>query len=399
MQMATGSACKHNKHFLFAVLPLLLFIVGTGCGRQQAGGAPPAPSVQVTDVIVRDVPVFAEWTASTDGLVNTTIRAQVQGYLISRDYKEGDFVSKGQVLFQIDPRPFQTALEQAKGNLGEQRARWRNARANLERTKSAIEEDAVSKKDLDDATGAEESSHSATVAAQAAVDKAILDLGFTKITSPISGIAGIARAQVGNLVGPGSIEELTTVSTVDPIKVYISMAEHQYLNYMRHGGWHEGRVSLELILSDGTIHPYKGSFAFADRQIDMATGTIKVAALFPNPGNILRPGQFARVRAQTEVKKGALLVPQRAVAELQGSYQVAVVAPDNRVDIRRVKVAERIENLWIVDEGLHKGERIIVEGLQKARQGSAVTVTAFAPPQKSAEGETAVVRDGKAGTR
>jgi membrane fusion protein (multidrug efflux system) len=355
--------------------------------------------VQVTDVIVSDVPVYAEWTASTDGLVNTTIRAQVQGYLVSRDYKEGDFVNKGQVLFQIDPRPFQTALEQAKGNLGEQRARWRNAHANLERTKSLIEDDAISKKDLDDATGAEESSHSAMVAAQAAVDKAILDLGFTKITSPISGIAGIARAQVGNLVGPGSIEELTTVSTVDPIKVYISMAEHQYLDYMHHGGWHDGRVSLELILSDGAIHPHKGSFAFADRQVDMSTGTIKVAALFPNPGNVLRPGQFARVRAQTELKKAALLVPQRAVTELQGSYQVAVVGPDKRVDIRRVKVAERIDNFWVVDEGLHQGERIIVEGLQKARQGSAVTVTAFAPPQKPADGETAAGRDGKAGTK
>ena len=396
--MAMGSACKHNKGILFAALPVLLLVFAAGCGRQQAGGAPP-PLVDVIDVIVRDVPVYTEWTASTDGLVNTTIRAQVQGYLVSRDYNEGEFVKKGQILFQIDPRPFQTALEQAKGNLGEQRARWRNAHANLERTKSLIEDDAISKKDLDDATGAEESSHSAMVASQAAVDKATLDLAFTKITSPISGIAGIARAQVGNLVGPGSIEELTTVSTVDPIKVYISMSEHQYLTLMRHGHWQDGRISLDLILSDGILHPHKGSFAFADRQVDMSTGTIKVAALFPNPGNMLRPGQFARVRAQTEVKKSALLVPQRAITELQGSYQAAVVGPDSMVDIRRVKVAERIDNLWVIDQGLRPGERVIVEGLQKARPGSAVTVRPFTAPQAPTGGETTVGRDSKAGIR
>jgi membrane fusion protein (multidrug efflux system) len=397
--MAMGSACKHNKSLLFVVLPVILLLLAAGCGRQQAGGAAAPPSVQTTDVIQRDVPVYTEWTASTDGLVNTTIRAQVQGYLVSRDYNEGEFVKKEQVLFQIDPRPFQTALEQARGNLGEQRARWRNAHANLERTKPLVEEDAVSKKDLDDATGAEESSHSAMVASQATVDKAILDLSFTKITSPISGIAGIARAQVGNLVGPGSIEELTTVSTLDPIKVYISMSEHQYLTLMHQGHWQDGRISLDLILSDGILHPHKGSFAFADRQVDMATGTIKVAALFPNPGNILRPGQFARVRAQTEVKKSALLVPQRAVSELQGSYQVAVVRPDNIVDIRRVKVAERIDNLWVIDQGLRPGERVIAEGLQKVRSGSAVTAKAFTPPRTPADGETTAGNDSKAGTR
>ena len=396
MRIESDRASKRCINVSFAVFAVLVLVLAAGCSRQRAGSAAVPPLVDVMEVIMRDVPVYTEWTASTDGLVNTTIRAQVQGYLISRDYQEGDFVSKGQVLFQIDPRPFQTALEQAKGNLGEQRARWRNAKANLDRLQSLIDDEAISKKDLDDATGAEESTRSAMVAAQAAVDKATIDLGFARITSPISGIAGIARAQVGNLVGPGSIEELTTVSTVDPIKVYISMAEYQYLKYMHEGGLHQEAVSLQLILSDGSVHPHKGRFAFADRQVDMSTGTIKVAALFPNPGNILRPGQFARVRAETQVKKSAFLVPQRAVTELQGSYQVAVVGSDNKVDIRRVKVAERIDNFWVIDEGVHKGDRIIVEGLQKARQGALVTVRPFTARQVSADGGATAGREDKA---
>ncbi|MGD0232157.1 MAG: efflux RND transporter periplasmic adaptor subunit [Syntrophorhabdales bacterium] len=363
-----------------AVLVIVLALSLPACRKAQTGEQPTAQTVEVTSVIQRDVPIYAEWTASTDGLVNATIRAQVQGYLVTRDYGEGQFVRKGQVLFRIDPRPFQAALEQTRGQLSEQRARWENAHANLERIKPLVAENAISKKDLDDALGAEQATRAAVAAAQAAVDKAALDLGFTKIASPIDGIAGIARAQLGNLVGPGSIEELTTVSTVNPMKVYIPMSEQEYLRYVQNKGGTR-RIELELVLADGSIHPHKGTFAFADRQVDVGTGTIKVAALFPNPGNVLRPGQFARVRAEVALKRGALLVPQRAITELQGSYQAAVVGPDGRVDIRRVLTAERIDNLWVIEQGLKPGEQVIAEGLQKVRQGSVVLMKPFVLPQ------------------
>ncbi len=349
----------------------------SACQRSQTTEALPPPVVDVTEVIKKDVPVYSEWTASTDGLVNATIRAQVQGYLIKRDYTEGDFVKKGQVLFEIDPRTFQAALQQARGQLAEQNARWETVKANLERIKPLVEQRAVSKKDFDDAVGAEAATHAAVLAAQAVVDKVQLDLSFTKITSPIDGIAGIAKAQLGNLVGPGSLEELTTVSTVDPIKVYILMSEQEYLRYVQNGRSHGQHMPLELILANEKVHPYEGSFAFADRQVDVKTGTIKVAALFPNPGNVIRPGQFARVRAQTDIKKGALLVPQRAVMELQAGHQVAVVGSDSKVTMRPVKVAERVDGLWVVSEGLKQGEQVIAEGLQKVRQGTIVSAKPF----------------------
>ncbi len=358
----------------------------SGCKKGQGREPELLPTVEVADVIEKDVPVYSEWIASTDGLVNATIRAQVQGYLIKQNYKEGDFVRKGQVLFEIDPRPFEAILEQAKGQLAQQQARWETAKANLGRIKPLAEQKAISLKDLDDAIGTEQATRAEVMAAQAVVDKAQVDLGFTKITSPIDGIAGIARTQLGNLVGPGSIEELTTVSTVDPIKVYIPMSEQEYLRDMQNGRRRTQPVELDLILADRSIHPHKGVLAFADRQVDIRTGTIKVAALFPNPGNILRPGQFARVRARTMIKKGAFLVPQRAVTELQGSYQVAVVGSDNKVDIRPVKVAERVENLWVIDEGLKSGERVVAEGIQKVKQGMNVNPKPYgAEPQSKAE--------------
>ena len=245
----------------------------------------------------------------------------------------------------------------------------------------------MSKKDFDDAVGAEAATHAAVIALQALVDKVQLDLGFTRITSPIDGIAGIARAQLGNLVGPGSVEELTTVSTVDPIKVYILMSEQEYLKHVQNDREHGQKMPLQLILADGKVHPYTGSFAFADRQVDVKTGTIKVAALFPNPGNVIRPGQFARVRAQTEVKRGALLVPQRAIMELQAGYQVALVGPDNKVEIRPVKAGARLDSFWVIDQGLKPGERVITEGLQKVKQGTVVVVKTEPAPASENTGK------------
>jgi len=362
------------------LLIVILFMAG-GCSKGTKE-APQPPAVEVMTVIQRDVPVYREWIGTLDGMVNATIRAQVQGYLIKQNYREGDFVKKGQVLFEIDPRTFQAALEQAQGQLEAQQARWTTAKANLARIKPLAEQNAVSKKDLDDSIGTEQSARAAVISAQAAVDKAKLDLGFTKVTSPVDGIAGLAKAQIGNLVGPGGMEELTTVSTVDPIKVYIQISEQEYIQTGRETGGAAGEKTAELqgelILADGSVYPQKGKFLFADRQVDVKTGTIKVAAVYPNPGNFLRPGQYGKVRVAASVRKDALLVPQRSVAEIQGKYMVAVVGADNKVDMRPVKTAERVDNLWVILEGLKPGEKVIVEGIQKVRPGMIVTAKPFA---------------------
>ena len=346
----------------------LVFFLMVGCGKGEKEKDSSPPMVQVAQVVRQNVPAYTEWIGTTDGKVNATIRAQVQGYLIKQHYREGDFVRKGQILFEIDPRTFQAALDQAKGQLEEQQARWVTAKANLARIAPLAEQNAISKKDLDDAMGSEQAAHAAVISAQAVVEKTTLDVGFTKITSPVDGIAGIAKTQIGNLVGPGLIEELTTVSTLDPIKVYVSVGEQEYLKIVGNGGPSFKNIPLELILSSGLVHPYKGYFALADRQVDVKTGTIKLAAFFNNPGNIIRPGQFAKVRAKSKIKENALLIPQRAVTELQGGYQVAVVGPGNKIDIRSVKPAERIDSLWVIDEGLKQGDKVVVEGFQKVKQ-------------------------------
>jgi len=353
--------------------------------RKEKPAAPRAPEVEVAQVIRIDVPIVHEWVGTADGLVNATIRAQVTGYLIRQDYKEGDSVKKGQLLFEIDPRPFQAALNQAKGELARQEAQHANAKANLDRVKPLVAQNAASKKDLDDAIGAEQSTLAAVIAARAAVENARLNLGFTRITSLIDGMAGLARAQVGDLVGPSAQGgELTTVSTINPIKVRYTVNEQAYIDFMRRfsseaAGLEEARkLVIELFLADGTRYAFTGTFYAIDRQVDVRTGTLRVEALFPNPRNLLRPGQFGRVHVHIGIKKGALLVPQRAVTELQGGYQVAVVGPDNQVDIRPVKTGERVGPLWVIEEGLMPGERVVAEGVQKVRQGLAVTPRPFA---------------------
>jgi membrane fusion protein (multidrug efflux system) len=400
---------------LFAlVLPF-----AAGCAKEEQKAAPAPPSVDVVAVEQRDVPIFSEWVGALDGLVNATIRAQVKGILLKQDYREGDPVRKGQVLFEIDPQEYeaavaqaQAALEQAKGAASQSRAyleqakaevavkdsQWTTAKVNLARVKPLVEQNALSRKDLDDAVGRETSSQAAVWAAKAAVvaseanivasDAAVIgaeaslqrkriDLGYTKVASPIDGVAGIAKAQIGNLVGAGSTEELTSVSTIDPIKCYIALSEREYMHIAQARPAQGGKIPLELILADGTTYPEKGEPAFADRQVDTTTGTIRVATLFPNPTKILRPGQFGRIRAEMNVKRGARLVPQRAVTELQGKFLVAVVGADNKVAIRPVKVGERVGQLWVIDEGLEPGEKVVAEGIQKVREGTVVNPKPF----------------------
>lgn len=366
--------------FMFHLLIIIIFALAAGCSEtsKAAKAPPPPPTVEVITVTQKDVPIYKEWVGTLDGMVNATIRAQVQGYLIKQDYRDGDLVKKGQLLFKIDPRTFQAALEQAEGQLAAQQARWTTAKANLARIKPLAERNALSKKDLDDSIGNEEAARAAVFAARAVVDKAKLDLSFTRIISPVEGIAGVAKAQVGNLVGPGAVEELTTVSTVDPIKVFFQVSEQEYIKAGRDLQVKAEKKKVDLILADGSTYPYKGIFYYAGRQIDVRTGTIQLAAIFPNPDNFLRPGQYGRVRVAASIQKGALLVPQRSVTEVQGKYMVAVVGADNKVDIRTVKTAERIDSQWIISEGLKPGERVIVEGIQKVRPGMPVRPVVYA---------------------
>ena len=356
---------------------IFILLFAQACGKKEKPAAPTPPTVEVVDIIQKDVPIYADWVATLDGMVNATIRAQVEGYLVQQLYKEGDVVKKGQVLFQIDPRTFQAALDQAKADLARNEARWTQTKANLARVRPLAAQNAVSQKDLDDAIAAEQSGQASTEAAKASVDKARLNLEFTRITSPIDGVSGIAKAQIGNLVGPGSTEELTTVSTVNPIKAYISVSEQEYMQAQGDRTKGGGKRPLGLILADGSTWPHQGEFFVADRQVDVRTGTIRVAATFANPQNVLRPGQFARVRAQMALKKGALLVPQRAVSETQGKYLVAVVGPENKIAIKQVKAGGHYGQLWVIEEGLTAGDKVVAEGIQKVRDGLVIIPKPF----------------------
>ncbi len=359
------------------ILCLVTALFAGGCDEtDRTQAAPPAPIVEVAQVEQRDVPIYQEWVGMLDGLVNAQILAQVTGYLIKQNYQEGELVRKGQLLYEIDPRTFQAALDQARSNLARQEAMLTTARLDLRRVQRLLPENAVSVRDRDTAVGREASVAANVQAAKAAMDNARLQLGFTRISSPIDGIAGLSKAQLGNLVGRGSANAiLTTVSQVDPIKAYIPLSEQQYLQFARakqNGETDREAITLELILTDGTIFAHPGKFFFADRQVDIKTGTIQITTLFPNPGNILRPGQYARVRALVRHKQGALLVPQRAVGEMQGKHLLAVVQADNTVDIRMVKPAETVGSFWVIDEGVKSGERVVVEGVQKVRGGMQV---------------------------
>jgi RND family efflux transporter MFP subunit len=423
-----------SRHQMWMIVCAIVSIAfATGCSQGTSAANPAPPGVEVVEVQQKDVPIYGEWIGTLDGLVNADIKAQVSGYLQKQGYTEGSFVRKGQLLFEIDPRPFQAALDQAQGQFAQANGGLAQAKAQLVQSeaqlaaaeanqrKAQLDEDryiplakqeAITQQDLDNAVqnnlaakaqvqaakaGVEtakaqiQAANAAVQAAQAAVATARLNLGFTQLISPIDGIAGLAQQQVGALVSPAS-GAVTTVSTVDPIKVYFTVSEQEYLDFNRRfptqasRDAETGRLPLELILADGTVYPQTGKFFFADRQVNQTTGAIRLAGLFPNPGNILRPGQYGRVRTSTRTHLGALLVPQRAVTELQGTYQVAVVDGENKVSIRTVKVGDRAGTLWIIDEGLKPGERVVAEGLQKVGPGMTVKPLPFAGTAGQAAG-------------
>lgn len=405
---------------IVAILVVVGLVVASRSKTQIAQAGP--PEVQVVQVEQKDVPIYSEWIGTLEGLVNAEIKSQVTGYLLKQDYSEGAFVKKGQLLFEIDPRPLQAALDQANGDLAKAEgqlsqanaqllqatAQLAQAQANQGKTQLDVEryiplarEKAVTQQDLDNAVQANlaakalvqaanagiETAKAAITAAQAqvkaskaAVQTAQLNLGFTKITSLIDGVAGIAKAQVGDLVSPTG-PALTIVSTVDPIKVYFTASEQEWLDWNKRFPTEAIRVAerkslhLELILANGTTYPHDGFIYLSDREVNQGTGTIRIAGTFPNPENILRPGGYGRIRAATNIRQGALVVPQRAVTEIQGSYQVAVVGADNKVSIRSVKVGDQTGSIWIIEEGLKPGERVVVEGVQKVHAGALVNPT------------------------
>ncbi len=456
MRPGVGQILGRHKLLISAIFVAIVVILGAlivaGRSSKPAQAALRPLEVEVAPVEQKDVPIYSEWIGTTDGMVNADIKAQVTGYLLKQDYKEGSFVKKGQLLFEIDPRPFQAALDQANGQVAQfqgqleqansqvtqaeaqagqansqllqTQAQLAQAQANQVKTQLDVnkyaplaEQKAVTQQDYDNAVqsnvvakaqveaakagvetaraqvraaNAQIGTAKATIAsakgqienARAVVRTAELNLAFTRIVSPIDGVAGIAQAQVGNLISTTS-NPLTTVSTVDPIKVFFTLNEREYLNFTKRDlidaqqGASVAQLQLELILADGTSYPNTGSFFFADRQVDPKTGAIRLAGVFRNPGNVLRPGQYGRVRAVTSTKEGALLVPQRAVAELQGSYEVAVVGGDNRVEIRTVKVGDRVGTQWIIEDGLKPGERVVAEGIQKVKPGAVVSPMPF----------------------
>jgi RND family efflux transporter MFP subunit len=365
-----------------------LCILVSGCNRGQATIARPVPEVAVATGETRDVPMYSEWVATLDGYVNAEIRPQVSGYIIKQNYKEGSLVHEGQVLFEIDPRPFQATLDRAKGDLAQAQAQLGKATLDVERDTPLAEGRAIAKSQLDNEVQAKLGAQASVESAKAAVEQAQLNLEWTKVTSLVDGIAGIAQVQIGNLVGPTSM--LTSVSQVDPIKAFFPINEHEYLLAQKKTNAIPGKhtinffgTSVRLILSDGSVYPQTGKILLADRQVDANTGTIRIVAAFPNPGNVLRPGQYGRVRVETELKTGALLLPQSAVAQSQGSYQVAVVGSDHKVSMRTVKPGATVGTMWVIDEGLKPGEQVVVEGLQQLREG---TLVAPKPVHLSGEG-------------
>jgi RND family efflux transporter MFP subunit len=376
------ATCTYSAGLPSAAALLLLaglaFIAG--CTKSAPGGPPhyPPPDVTTTTVEQKDVPVYGEWVANLDGYVNAQIQPQVTGYLIRQNYKEGSQVRKGQILYEIDPRPFQASVDQAKAQLAQAKAQLQLAQINTKRDTPLAEARAIARSQLDNDLQTQAANEATVQAQQAAVETSQLNLGWTKVRSLLDGIAGLATTQVGSLVTQSTV--LTTVSQVQPIKVYFAISEQEYLALSKkaqQGGAADllhssSRVPIELTLSNGAVYSDKGRIVFVDRQVNTSTGTIRVAAAFPNPQNLLRPGQYGKVRAQTSIEHNALLVPQRAVTELQGSYQVAVVNADNKVHIQPVEIGPQIAEGWVITSGLKLGDQVVIEGNGKLADGMPV---------------------------
>jgi membrane fusion protein, multidrug efflux system len=373
------AAAKHVRLSLAALASAL-----AACGPKEAP-APPPPEVLVVPAATRDVPVVSEWLGTTEGSIDADIRAQVPGYLISRDYREGQVVKKGDLLFKVDPRPFQAALDQASGELGRAQAALELSRLDVARYTPLVKDGAVSRQEFDNAVQRNASNAAAVQSAKAAVEKARIDLGFADIRSPIEGIVGIAKAQVGDFVGPNDPNPLTSVSTLDPIRVSFPVSEQEYLRFasafqeaIAKKNFREG--ALELVLADGSVYPYRGTGYPAGREIDPRTGTITVKGDFPNPQHLLRPGQYARLRVETSVVPNAVVVPQRAIQELQGSAQLAIVAAEDKIELRNAVLGPAWGTLRVIQKGVEPGDRVVVEGFQKVRPGMVVAPKP-APPE------------------
>jgi membrane fusion protein, multidrug efflux system len=398
----TCLSSKHRKSALFLLATTIAW--SSGCEKEKAAEAPP-PIVEVAEVTQKDVPIVREWVATLTGKVNAQIRAQVAGYLMKQTYTNGAYVSKGTPLFQLDPRTFQAAVDQAKGVLEQAKAELARAQAQQGKTQLDVtrytplaQQGAISKQELDDAVQANlsalaqmESAKASIAAAQASFESAKLNLGFTTIASPIDGVAGIANAQVGDFITPQGLNPLTTISTVSPILANITPSEQEYLKTtraMEKAGETDaqalGRMNWQLELADGSIYPLKGAYYALDRQVDIGTGAILLQIEFANPNRLLRPGGFGNIRTVVRIDKGALLVPQRAVTDVQGKYLIAVVGSDNKVSIRPVSVGEKVGTSWIITDGLKPGERVVAEGTQKVRDGIQVNPKPYSPGSTTA---------------
>jgi membrane fusion protein (multidrug efflux system) len=375
--------CSYSLGPSQLVCASLLFLATlAGCSSQEEKPAPPPPGVTVTPVVQKDVDIKQEWVGNMLGNIDANIRPKVDGFLLSQDYTEGSFVNKGQPMFKLDPRQAQAAVEQAQGKLEHARAALGQAEIDVKRYTPLVAQKAVSQAELDKALSMERAAKAEVEANQAAVDNAKLILGWTTVTSPISGVAGVSNVGIGDLMTPTTL--MTTVSSVNPIYVDFSIAEQDYMRFVREKLGQTAGRSLQLILGDGTTFPQRGRALLVNREVDTRTGTILVRAEFPNPGNVLRPGQYARIRAITEVRKGALVVPQQAVLELQGIYQVGVVGADNKVTIKTVKLGPQLADVWLVESGLQAGDSVVVDGLQRIKSGMTVAPTPFKDTQASA---------------